>query len=477
MNEDGVVVGAGPNGLAAAIMLAQAGWKVLLIEGYATPGGGCRTEALTLPGFAHDVCSAVHPLALSSPFLRTLPLAEMGLRWVHSPASLAHPFDDGTAITLERSITATAEQLGPDAEAYRRLMAPLASRWDDLSTEILAPLLKIPAHPVLLARFGTMALLPAQTLAHVCFSGERARTLFAGLAAHSTLPLSFAGSAAFVLVLGASAHAVGWPLAQGGSQAITDALTAYFGRLGGEVRTGWHVKHLDELPRTRATLLDVTPRQLLQMGNGRLPSGYARRLARYQYGMGVCKVDWALSAPIPWKAPACARSATVHLGGSSDEIAASERAAWEGKDMERPFVLLVQPSLFDSSRAPAGSHTAWAYCHVPLGSPRDYHTQIEDQIERFAPGFKACILARHVRSAVQMAEYNPNDVGGDISGGAPTLWQLFARPTLSAAPYATPVQGLYLCSSSTPPGGGVHGMCGYHAAKAALRLANRHHLA
>ena len=472
-----MVVGAGPNGLAAAIVLAQAGWKVLLIEGHATPGGGCRSEALTLPGFIHDVCSAVHPLALSSPFLRTLPLAERGLRWVHSPAPLAHPFDDGTAITLERSIAATAEQLGPDAEAYHRLMAPLASRWDDLSAEILAPLLKIPAHPVLLARFGTLALLPAQTLVHVCFRGERARALFAGLAAHSTLPLSFAGSAAFGLVLCASAHAVGWPLAQGGSQAITNALAAYFGTLGGEVRTGWHVKHLDELPRAHATLLDVTPRQLLQMGAGRLPSGYARRLARYRYGMGICKVDWALSAPIPWKASACGRAATVHLGGPFDEIAASERAAWDGKYTEHPFVLLVQPSLFDSSRAPAGSHTAWAYCHVPLGSSRDYHTEIEDQIERFAPGFKAGILARHVRSAAQMAEYNPNDVGGDISGGAPTLWQLFARPTLSAAPYATPVPGLYLCSSSTPPGGGVHGMCGFHAARAALRLADRHHLA
>ena len=332
-----MVVGAGPNGLAAAIVLAQAGWKVLLIEGSATPGGGCRTEALTLPGFAHDVCSAVHPLALSSPFFRTLPLAEMGLRWVHSPAPLAHPFDDGTAIILERSIAATAEQLGPDAEAYRRLMAPLASRWNDLSTEILAPLLKIPAHPMLLARFGTLALLPTQTLAHVCFRGERARALFAGLAAHSTLPLSFAGSAAFGLVLGASAHAVGWPLAQGGSQAITNALAAYFGTLGGEVRTGWHVKHLDELPRTRATLLDVTPHQLLQMGNGRLPSGYAQRLARYRYGMGVCKVDWALSAPIPWKAPACACAATVHLGGSFDEIAASERAAWDGQRYGAPL--------------------------------------------------------------------------------------------------------------------------------------------
>jgi phytoene dehydrogenase-like protein len=468
MGVDGVVVGSGPNGLAAAIVLAQAGWHVFLIEGHETPGGGCRTQALTLPGFAHDVCSAVHPLALTSPFFRTLPLTELGLDWVHPAAPLAHPFDDGTAITLERSLAASAEQLGRDGPAYQQLMQPFVTGWEALSDDILAPLLKFPAHPLLMARFGAPAVLPAQTFAQGWFREERTRALFAGLSAHSTLPLHSAGSAAFGLVLGASAHAVGWPLARGGSQAITDALVNHFRSLGGTLHTGWQVRHLGELPRARATLLDVTPRQLLQIGQGHLPDGYARHLERYRRGMGVCKVDWALHAPIPWRASACTRAATVHLGGSLSEIAASEQAAWNGEYRARPFVLLVQPSLFDPSRAPDGLHTAWAYCHVPLNSERDYHAEIEDQVERFAPGFKACILARHVRNATQMAAYNPNNAGGDISGGAPTLWQLFARPTLSPTPYATPVPGLYLCSAATPPGGGVHGMCGFHAARAAL---------
>jgi phytoene dehydrogenase-like protein len=471
MRYDGIVIGSGPNGLAAAITLAQAGLATLLIEGKTTLGGGCRTAELTLPGFAHDVCAAIHPMAASSPFFRALNLSETGdVRWIHSPAPLAHPFDDGSAITVERSLDATCGQLGADGATYRRLMQPFATHWDDFTQDLLAPMLKMPAHPLLMARFGALAALPAQTLAKACFRDERSRSVFAGLAAHSQLPMELPGSAAFGLVMGAAAHAVGWPLAQGGSQTITDALAARFQAVGGEVCAGWIVKDLGELLPTRAVLLDITPRQLTQMGGARLPAAYARRLGRYRYGMGVCKVDWALSTPIPWKAAACARAATVHLGGLAAEIAESESAAWRGRMAVRPFVFVAQPSLFDPSRAPAGRHTAWAYCHVPLGSPRDYSAEIEAQIERFAPGFHDCILVRHVRTAAQMSDYNPNYIGGDILGGAQTIGQLMARPTLGLHPYTTPVPGLYLCSSSTPPGGGVHGMCGYHAAQTVLRV-------
>ena len=468
MHHDAIIVGGGPNGLAAAIRLAQAGWKTLLIEGKPELGGGCRTAALTLPGFAHDVCAAIHPMAASSPFFQRLPLAEHGLRWIHSPAALAHPFDDGTAITIERDLAATAEQFGSDAGAYRRLVEPFSAHWAEFSADLLAPKLKMPAQPFRMAHFGILAGLPAQVLADLWFKDQRSRAAFAGLAAHSAVPLDFMGSAAFGLVMGAAAHAAGWPLAQGGSQAIIAALAACYAELGGETCLGHTVASLDELPRAQSILLDVTPRQLVRMAGARLPRGYTQGLNRFRYGMGVCKLDWALSEPIPWKAAGCARAATVHAGGTQAEIARSEAEAWRGDHPQRPFVFVAQPSLFDPARAPAGKHTAWAYCHVPQGSGRDMTAEIEAQLERFAPGFRDCILARHVRTAAQMPDYNPNYIGGDILGGAQTAWQMLARPVFSPQPYATPVKGLYLCSSSTPPGGGVHGMCGYHAAQSVI---------
>jgi phytoene dehydrogenase-like protein len=465
---DAIVVGSGPNGLGAAIALARAGLSVRVLEGGETVGGGARSAELTLPGFVHDVCSAIHPLALASPFLRTLPLAEHGVEWIEPPAALAHPFDDGTAAVVERSVEATGATLGGDAARYRRLMAPLVRDADALAGDLLGPI-GIPAHPAAFARFAARAALPASALARAAFRGERARGLFAGLAAHSMLPLSRLPSAAFGLVLGTLAHAVGWPLARGGSQAVADALAAHLRSLGGEIETGRRVESLAELDGTRLVLLDVTPRQLLALGGERLPAGYRRRLSRWRYGPGVFKLDWALDGPIPWRAPACARAATVHLGATLAEIAATERAAWRGEVSERPYVLLAQQSLFDPSRAPAGKHTAWAYCHVPNGSPLDVTDRIEAQVERFAPGFRDLILARSAMGPAAMEAHNPNNVGGEINGGAADLRQLLARPVPGRSPYTTPIPGVFLCSSSTPPGGGVHGMCGLHAAEAALR--------
>lgn len=465
---DATVVGAGPNGLAAAITLARVGRSVLVLEARETVGGGTRSAELTLPGFVHDVCSAIHPLTLGSPFFRTLPLNAHGLELVQPPAPLAHPYDDGTAAVLERSIAATGETLGPDAAAYRRLMAPLVADWDRLVHALLGPL-RPSRHLIALAAFGLRAIWPARALARLVFKGERARGLFAGVAAHSMLPLEQPATAAFGLVLAMLGHAVGWPVACGGSQRIADALASYLRSLGGEVVTGRTIATLDELPAARAVLCNVTPRQLLRMAGDRLPDGYRRGLKRYRYGPGVFKMDFALDGPIPWRVPACARAATVHLGGTLEEIAAAERAVWRGDHPARPFVLLAQQSLFDPTRAPAGKHTAWAYCHVPNGSMFDMAERIEAQIERFAPGFRGRILARSVLSPRQMEQYNPNYVGGDINGGVQDLRQLFTRPLPQLVPYATPVRGLYLCSSSTPPGGGVHGMCGYYAAQAALR--------
>lgn len=461
-------MGAGPNGLAAAITLARVGRSVLVLEARETVGGGTRSAELTLPGFVHDVCSAIHPLTLGSPFFRTLPLSAHGLELVQPPAPLAHPYDDGTAAVLERSIAATGETLGPDAAAYRRLMAPLVADWDRLVHALLGPL-RPSRHLIALAAFGLRAIWPARALARLVFKGERARGLFAGVAAHSMLPLEQPATAAFGLVLAMLGHAVGWPVACGGSQRIAEALASYLRSLGGEVVTGRTIATLDELPAARAVLCDVTPRQLLRMAGDRLPDGYRRGLKRYRYGPGVFKMDFALDGPIPWRVPACARAATVHLGGTLEEIAAAERAVWRGDHPARPFVLLAQQSLFDPTRAPAGKHTAWAYCHVPNGSMFDMAERIEAQIERFAPGFRGRILARSVLSPRQMEQYNPNYVGGDINGGVQDLRQLFTRPLPQLVPYATPVRGLYLCSSSTPPGGGVHGMCGYYAAQAALR--------
>ena len=467
---DAIVVGSGPNGLAAAIALARAGRTVRVIEAEGTPGGGARSAELTLPGFVHDICSAIHPLGVGSPFFRRLPLAAHGLTWIHPPAPLAHPFDDGTAAMLERSIEATTATFdrSADAAAYRRLMAPVVADADKLLDEILGPL-KLPRHPLALARFGALAILPARVLARLLFRGEPARALFAGLAAHAIQPLDRPVTAAFGLVLGMLGHAVGWPLPRGGSQSIADALASCLRSLGGEVVTGRRVHSLNDLPPARAILFDVTPRQLLRIAGPAFPAGYRRKLAGYRYGPGVFKVDWALDGPIPWQAPACARAATVHLGGTLEEIADGEAAIGRGEHPERPFVLLAQQSLFDPSRAPAGQHTAWAYCHVPNGSRVDMAARIEAQIERFAPGFRDRVLARSVMPPALLEQRNANYVGGDINGGVQDLRQLFSRPTLRLVPYSTPAKRIYICSSSTPPGGGVHGMCGYAAARAALR--------
>jgi phytoene dehydrogenase-like protein len=411
----------------------------------------------------------VHPLGVSSPFFRTLALEEHGLEWIYSPASLVHPLDDGRAAVLERSIEKTGETLGPDAAAYRKLMTPLLADWDKLVQDMLAPLLIPPHHPLTLARFGLRAIRSASGLAGSRFEGERARALFAGMAGHSMLPLERMLTAAFGLVLGTAGHAVGWPIARGGSQRIADALACSLRSLGGQIVTSVSVESLDELPSAHLVLCDVSPRQLLRLAGQRFPAGYQRKLEGYRYGPGVFKLDLALDAPIPWKAEACTRAATLHLGGTLEEIAAAERAVWRGEHPERPLVLLSQPSLFDPTRAPQGKHTVWAYCHVPHGSTADMTERIEAQIERFAPGFRERILARSAISAVEMEVYNPNYVGGDVNGGVQDLRQHFTRPTFRLVPYSTPAKGLYLCSSSTPPGGGVHGMCGYFAARAALR--------
>jgi len=464
---DAVVVGSGPNGLAAAIELARAGRSVLVREAAEAVGGGLRSGELTLPGFVHDLCSAIHPMAAASPFFRTIPLSEHGLEWIEPPAPLAHPLENGRAAVLHRSVEETAAGLGVDEASYRGLFGPLAASWGELESALLGPLVRVPQHPLALARFGLSALQPADSFARRRFKGEPARALFAGLAGHSLLPLESIGSASFGLVLGTTGHAVGWPLPRGGSQRIADALAAYLRSLGGEVQTGAPVESLDELSAP-TVLCDVTPRQLLRLAGDRLPPRYRRRLERFRYGPGVFKLDWALSGPIPWTAPLCAQAGTVHLGGTLEEIVASEQAPARGETSERPYVLLAQPTLFDASRAPEGKHTAWAYCHVPNGSTVDMTEAIEDQVERFAPGFRERVLARSALAPADLERRNPNLVGGDIGGGSNELRQLAARPVLRRVPYATPLDGVYLCSASTPPGGGVHGMCGYLAAHAAL---------
>ena len=469
---DAIVVGSGPNGLAAAVALADRGRSVLVMEAADTIGGGCRSAELTLPGFVHDVCSAVHPMAVASPFFKSLPLDQHGLEWVQPSLPFAHPLDDGTAAVQHRSLDATADALGPEADAYRRLMAPLLPVADGLFADLLGPF-RIPRHPFAAVRFGLRAIRSARGLADAYFRNEPAKALIAGLAAHSVMPLDKSPGAAIAVMLGLAGHAVGWPMPRGGAQKLADALASYFRSRGGEIRTGHRVKSVDELPPSRAVLLDVTPRQVLALAGHRLPTGYSKRLARYRYGPGVFKVDWALAGPIPWAAEPCRRAGTVHVGGTFDEVAASERAAWEGRPTDRPFVLLTQPSLFDPTRAPAGRHTAWGYCHVPHGSTADMTERVEVQVERFAPGFRELILARHTTDPVAMERLNPNYVGGDITGGVADWWQLFTRPVARFDPYSTPVPGLYLCSASTPPGGGVHGLCGYFAAQSALRWLNR----
>jgi phytoene dehydrogenase-like protein len=465
-NHDAVVIGSGPNGLAAAITLARNGRSVVVYEAAATVGGSARSAELTLPGFVHDICSAVYPLAVGSPFFRSLPLSQHGLEWIQPEAALAHPFDDGTAAILERSLHATAAYLGSDALPYTRLLGPMLEHWDRLSVDLLGPP-AMPRHPLLLARFGLLGLRSARTLVEKRFDGARARALFGGLAAHSMLPLEKCATAAFGLVLGLTGHALGWPVARGGAQKISDALASYLRSLGGAIVLNRPIRTLSELPPSRAILCDLTPRQMLTLAEERLPGGFKRKLQRYRYGMGAFKVDWALAGPVPWKAPACARAATVHLGATFEEIAASERAAWRGERNERPFVLLAQPSLFDRLRAPAGKHTLWGYCHVPNGSTENMLEQIENQVERFAPGFRDLVLERHIMGPAALEKHNANLVGGDINGGTAELSQLLFRPTANL--YRTPARGLYICSSSTPPGGGVHGMCGYFAAQQALK--------
>jgi phytoene dehydrogenase-like protein len=468
MTYDAVVVGSGPNGLAAGITLARGGKSVLVLEAKPTIGGGTRTAQLTMPGFAHDVCSALHPLGVASPFFRDLPLAQYGLEWIYPPASLAHPLDDGSAVLVEGTLEQTAANLGPDAAAYRRLMGPLVDGWQGLLDDVLGPL-RFPSHPLLMARFGLTALLPAATLARAIFRGERARAVFAGMAAHAMLPLTSPATAAIGLILSLLSHGIGWPMARGGSQRIADALGAHLEALGGEIRTDSPVRSMRDLPQVRATLFDTSPRALVDIAGDRLPAGYRDELLRFRYGPGVFKLDFALDDPIPWRAEECLRAGTVHVGGTMEEIIEAEAAAWQGEHPERPFVILAQQSLFDATRTPEGKHTAWAYCHVPSGSTEDMTDRVEAQIERFAPGFRDRILALSTMDASQMEAYNPNYVGGDINAGVQDLRQFFTRPVVRVNPYSTPVRDLYLCSSSTPPGGGVHGMCGTYAARAALR--------
>ena len=442
---DAIVVGSGPNGLAAAIVLARAGRSVLVLEAEDTVGGGTRSAELTLPGFLHDVCSAVHPLGVGSPFFRSLPLEKHGLQWIHPTVPLAHPFDDGTAALLERSVVTTGESLGRDAAAYRKLMGPLVTDADRLIVDVLGPL-RLPRHPFVLARFGLRAMRSAVGLASALFDGPQARALFAGMAAHAMLPLGQRPTAAFGLVLGTLGHATGWPVARGGSQKIAEALASYLGSLGGEIITGRPVHSADDLPPARAILFDVTPRQLLRIAGHHLPARYRHKLERYRFGPGAFKVDWALDGPIPWKAEECWRAGTVHLGGTLAEIVASEDAVSKGEHPERPYVVLAQQSLFDPTRAPNGKHTVWAYCHVPNGSTFDMTERIEAQIERFAPGFRDRVLARSVMPPAELERHNANYVGGDINGGIQDLRQLFARPTLRLVPYSTPVRRLYICS-------------------------------
>jgi phytoene dehydrogenase-like protein len=465
---DVVVVGGGPNGLAAAIELARSHCSVLLVEARETLGGGARSQELTLPGFTHDVCSTVHPLALGSRFFNTLGLEQLGVSWVHPPAAVAHVIDHDRVVTLEPSLADTAAQLGADGRAYRRLLAPFVERFEELCAMALGPL-RWPSAPGLLARFGLLGLQSMRGLSGGHFTEVSAPALLSGIAAHAMLPLGAAATASFGLLLGAAGHAVGWPLARGGSRSITNALATTFTSLGGETRLGQVVRHIAELPKARAYVFDVTPKQLVQIAKSDLPAQYVRKLEAFRYGPGVYKMDWALREPIPWARAECRRAATVHLAGTLDEVNASEVAVHSGRLSDSPFVLLVQASSFDSTRAPAGQHTAWAYCHVPSGSTTDASHLIEGQIERHAPGFRDIVLARSTRDAPAMQAYDANYVGGDINGGVSDLRQLFFRPSLRLDPYSTPAAHIFICSSSTPPGGGVHGMCGYWAARSVLQ--------
>jgi phytoene dehydrogenase-like protein len=472
MNEratyDAVIVGSGPNGLAAAVELARNGKRVAVLEGKSTIGGGARSAEITLPGFVHDLGSAIHPLGYASPFFRSLPLEDHGLEWIHPDAPLAHPFDGGEAAVLERSLEATAAGLGRDADAYRRLVGPGSADASRIAGFFVGKPSLI-RHPLALASSGIRALGDAEGLARSVFEGEKARGLFAGNAAHSFLPLDQPPSALFGLLLGTLGHAFGWPFPRGGSQSLANALASYLESLGGEIFTDALVNTVDDVPQTRTVLFDVTPRQLHDIAGEHFTQDYNKALKRYRYGPGVFKMDFALDGPIPWEAEGCKRGGTVHLGGTLEEVAAGEAAVGRGEHPERPFILLAQQSLFDDTRAPEGKHTVWAYCHVPNGSTFDMTERIEAQIERFAPGFRDRILAKRTAGTVELERWNPNLVGGDINGGYMDLRQLFTRPMPRPNPYSTPARGLYICSSSTPPGGGVHGMSGYLAARVVLR--------
>jgi phytoene dehydrogenase-like protein len=465
---DAVIVGAGPNGLSAAIVLSQAGLSTLLIEANGTAGGGARSAELTLPGFLHDVCSTVHPLGVASPFFRKLDLEARGVRWCEPPLALAHVLPDGSAVALSRSVDETAAELGPDSQAYLDLMSPFVERSETLLYDILGPL-RLPRDPLLLARFGLSALGSLEGFAARNFTTGAARALLAGMGAHAMQPLDAPATASFALVLALAGHVAGWPIAKGGSQVISTALVDVLESYGGELVLGRRVDSMRQLPDAKAYLFDVTPRQLLHLAGHELPPHYRRRLHRFRYGPGVFKMDWALSGPVPWRDPRCGLAATVHLSGSLEDVAAAEAAVQRGRVSDKPFVIFVQPSLFDPERAPEGRHIGWAYCHVPWGDTSDVSQLIEAQIERAAPGFRERVLARSLKNSEAMERYNPNYVGGDINGGSATLSQLFTRPLAQLDPYRTPNRRIFLCSSSTPPGGGVHGMCGYWAAHSALR--------
>lgn len=464
---DAVVVGAGPNGLSAAVRLQQAGLSVLVLEGKDTIGGGTRSAELTLPGFTHDICSAIHPLAAESPFFKSLPLREHGLEFIYPTLAAAHPLDNGNAAVLYFSVEDTARALGIDQERYRAVFHPLVSSWNDIATDLLGPL-TIPSSPVPFARFGLNALTSATWFAKK-FRSPETRALWAGMAAHSIQPLTNMATSAIALVLMITAHTSGWPLPRGGSRHISESLASYFRSLGGKIETNVWVRSMDQLPSSHAVLFDVSPKQLLEIAGHKFSSLYRWQLARYRYGMGVFKVDWALDGPTPFLSDLCRQAGTVHLGNSFEEIADAEQMIWKGKLPEKPFVLFTQQSLFDASRAPAGKHTAWGYCHVPSGSRVDMTERIEKQVERFAPGFRERILARHTFSPAEMEAYNPNYIGGDITGGVNDIGQIFTRPALRLSPYRTSAKGIYICSASTPPGGGIHGMCGVHAADRALK--------